>query len=125
MIIKTPIDYRAISEIKDLLEGSSGLMRQDLERRIEAVRRSKAARKREALFDQRLWWSNRWAVIHNLRLPDQGGAASIDHLLIGRSLTCYVVDSRLLGSHVRVCASGRLERWSEIGRRFVPAPAIF
>lgn len=38
--------------------------------------------------------SNNWALIHDLRLEHKGDVAQIDHLLIGRMLDIYVVESK-------------------------------
>lgn len=50
--------------------------------------------------------SQDWAVLHDLRLEIGEQVAQIDHLLIGRQLDIYVIESRYYNSDVKIDESG-------------------
>ena len=46
--------------------------------------------------------SNNWAVIHDLRIEHDGEVAQIDHLLIGRLLDFYVLETKAFGDTLKM-----------------------
>ena len=62
-----------------------------------------------------------WAVIHDLRLEVAGRVAQIDHLLIGRLLDFYVLESKSFGYGVKITADGEFLIWQH--DRFVAIPS--
>lgn len=64
-----------------------------------------------------------WVVIHDLRLEYKGRTAQIDHLLIGRSLECYVLESKHFHAGVRITDDGEFLRWNDFKRNFEGMPS--
>ena len=50
--------------------------------------------------------SKNWALIHDLRLEHEGFVAQIDHLLIGRMLDIYVIESKNYNQGVAISDEG-------------------
>lgn len=50
--------------------------------------------------------SKNWALIHDLRIEHSGHVAQIDHLLIGRMMDVYVIESKNFSSGVEVSDDG-------------------
>jgi hypothetical protein len=50
--------------------------------------------------------SERWAVIHDLRLEHKGRVAQIDHLLINRLFDIYILESKYFSYGVKITETG-------------------
>lgn len=50
--------------------------------------------------------SENWAVIHDLRIEDDGRVAQIDHLLINRLFDIYVLESKHFSNGVKITSDG-------------------
>ena len=61
--------------------------------------------------------SNNWAVIHDLRLEHEGRTAQIDHLLIGRMLDCYVLETKHFHDGVKINDDGEFLRRTEFRQK--------
>jgi len=85
-----------------------------------------AEREATALIDVHLKDSTRTAVVHDLRLvSNEGAAARIDHLLIHRSRRFYVLDTRYFAHGLKITEDSDFLRWSEADKRHAPIPSPF
>jgi hypothetical protein len=64
-----------------------------------------------------------WVVIHDLRLEHAGRTAQIDHLLIGRTLDCYVLESKHFHAGVRITDQGEFLRWNDFKHSYEGMPS--
>jgi hypothetical protein len=53
------------------------------------------------------------AVIHDLRLDIDGRVAQIDHLLIHRSLNCFVLETKQVHAGLKITETGEFLRWND------------
>jgi hypothetical protein len=83
-----------------------------------------AEREAAGLIDAYLKDSTRTAVVHDLRLvAEDGAAAQIDHLLIHRSRRFYLLDTRHFTQGLKITEDGDFLRWDEAAKRFEPLPS--
>ena len=83
-----------------------------------------AEREAASLIDAYLKDSTRTAVVHDLRLvADEGAAAQIDHLLIHRSRRFYLLDTRHFTQGLKITEDGDFLRWDEAAKLFEPLPS--
>lgn len=61
--------------------------------------------------DSHFGTSRNWVVIHDLRIEVDGLAAQIDHLLIGRLLDIWVLESKRLMNGIKVQDNGECFTW--------------
>jgi hypothetical protein len=65
-----------------------------------------------------------WALLHDLRLEMGEQTAQIDHLLIGRQLDIYVIESKYYNAEVRVSAAGEFVYYFDKKPVTVPSPVV-
>jgi hypothetical protein len=83
-----------------------------------------AEREAASLIDACLKDSTRTAVVHDLRLvSNEGAAAQIDHLLIHRSRRFYLLDTRHFTQGLKITEDGDFLRWNEAAKLFEPLPS--
>ncbi len=91
------------------------LLKQDLpqpkkvavERELKSIRSGINGEKNSAYYiDFQLKDARNWAVIHDLRIELDGRSAQIDHLVIGRMLEFYVLETKNFASGVSVDHDG-------------------
>ena len=87
-----------------------------------------AEREAACLIDMYLKDSTRTAVVHDLRLVSNqgaadGAAAQIDHLLIHRSRRFYLLDTRHFTQGLKIAEDGDFLRWDEAAKLFKPLPS--
>lgn len=65
-----------------------------------------------------------WVVIHDLRLEHGGRTTQIDHLLIGRTMDCFVLESKHFHAGLKITESGEFLRWNDFKHNFdgMPSP---
>jgi hypothetical protein len=70
--------------------------------------------------------SPNWAVIHDLRVEQNGRTAQIDHLLINRSMECYVLESKHFHAGIKITEDGEFMRWNDYKHTFegMPSPLL-
>lgn len=61
-------------------------------------------------------------VLHDLRLDYKGQVAQIDHLILTRTLECYVLESKNFGAEVRINTAGEWEVRSKWGWKGMASP---
>jgi hypothetical protein len=93
-----------------------------IERELRMMRAGmRAERDATALIDMVLKDSTRTAVVHDLRLvANDGAAARIDHLLIHRSRRFYLLDTRYFAHGLKITEDGDFLRWNEANKTFEP-----
>ena len=63
-----------------------------------------------------------WALIHDLRIEHNGQVAQIDHLLIGRMMDCYVIESKNFSSGVSISDEGDFSYFYQNKPCAIPSP---
>lgn len=93
-----------------------------IERELHMMRAGmRAEREATALIDMVLKDSTRTAVVHDLRLVvNDGAAARIDHLLIHRSRRFYLLDTGHFAHGLKITEDGDFLRWNEANKTFEP-----
>ena len=66
--------------------------------------------------------SKNWALIHDLRIEHQGQVAQIDHLLIGRLLDFYVIESKNFAYGVSISDEGDFSYFHKNRPRAIASP---
>ena len=66
--------------------------------------------------------SKNWALIHDLRIEHDGQVAQIDHLLIGRMMDCYVIESKNFNSGVLISDEGDFSYFYKNKPYSIPSP---
>ena len=62
-------------------------------------------------------------VIHDLRLEINGRVAQIDHLLIGRSLVAFVLETKHFNSGLKINDNGEFLRWNNYQKTYEGMPS--
>ena len=62
--------------------------------------------------------SRNWAIIHDLRIEYGGFTAQIDHLMIGRTLEIYVLESKNFSQGIKITEKGEFLVWYH--NRYIP-----
>lgn len=68
--------------------------------------------------------SQNYQVIHDLRLEIDGQVAQIDHLLIGRFLQCFVLETKHFRDGLKITEEGEFLRYNGYTKRYegIPSP---
>lgn len=124
MIIKPPDDPAPLLARLEALAAGSGpaatRAAAELKNRRAGLRAENQA---QFLIDDQLRKSENWMVIHDLRLEHEGRVAQIDHLLIGRMLHCYVLETKSFHQGVKINESGEFLRWNGFQRKYEGMPS--
>lgn len=121
MLIKHKEDSR------DSVERLSGLLRRDLpkdkkaliERELKYLLSGIKGEETSAYFlDFEFRHTRNWMLLHDLRLEHNGDVAQIDHLLIGRMLDMYVIESKNYKQGVTISEEGDFSYF--YGKRPIP-----
>lgn len=57
-------------------------------------------------------------VIHDLRLEINGRVAQIDHLLIHRTLNCFVLETKHFHAGIQITEEGEFKQWNSSKKNF-------
>lgn len=122
MLIK-PIDDKsaALAALEQLLKrnGLSESQRQAIDNEIRTMRAELKGEQESAyLIDFDFKDSKNTAVIHDLRLDINGRVTHIDHLLIHRTLTVFVLETKFFNSGMKITEEGEFLRWNSYKRTF-------
>jgi hypothetical protein len=115
MLIKKADDKSAILvELEALAKSAGSGKRREIEEELRTLRAGlKGERDAAYLIDFEYGKSPEMAVIHDLRLDIDGRVAQIDHLLIHRSLNCFVLETKHVRSGVKITETGEFLRWND------------
>ncbi|WP_196782624.1 nuclease-related domain-containing protein [Chromobacterium paludis] len=126
MIIKSADSRQPqIQQLKQLLSRSdlSEKQRELLEKEVYAIQQGELGERNSAYeLDFYLKDSKNWAVIHDLRIEHQGRVAQIDHLLIGRMMEIYVVETKNFTADLQINEAGEFTAWYQKKPRGIPSP---
>lgn len=127
MIIKHSDNSRErdIAELETLLSlpGIDEVTRRKIMREIKNIR-SGIAGEREAAYQMDFHYadSQRWVVIHDLRLNHEGVTAQIDHLILNRFMEIYVCESKHFHEGVEINAHGEFSALYQGKPYGIPSP---
>lgn len=125
MILK-PADSKAtaLETLERLLAGAAGERRARIEQELRQVRAGIKAEEESAyLIDFALKNSRNTMVIHDLRLNIGGRVAQIDHLLLHRSLTAFVLETKAFHAGLKISEEGEFLRWNAFRKTFEGMPS--
>lgn len=90
-----------------------------IEQELRAVRAGlKAEQEAAYLIDFHLKDSKNTLVIHDLRLDVGGRVAQIDHLLLHRTLTVFVLETKSFRAGLKITDDGEFLRWNDYKKTF-------
>lgn len=126
MVIKTRDDGGSkLQELDSLLArpGLTKLQREAIEDEIFNVKSGIRGEKEAAYhIDFHLKDSKTYAVIHDLRIEHNGRVAQIDHLVIGRTLDLFLIESKNYSTALRVSGEGEFQVKTRYGWRGISSP---
>lgn len=126
MILKTADDKTARLRVLENLLLSTRLgssQKRRLQEDIDTIRLGIQGESDAAYYiDFHFGQSDRFVVLHDLRIEDGGRSAQIDHLILDRSLQITVVETKNYSAHVKISNAG--EFTVEYGQRSfgIPSP---
>jgi len=114
----------AVKELEGILQQNlSSEKRALVERELAALRKGQKGEKDAAyLINFDFGNSENWAVIHDLRLEDNGLVAQIDHLLINRMFDIYVLESKNFADGVKIGDNGEFLAYYNKSYHAIPSP---
>jgi len=108
-----------IAELERLASIAPADRRAKIEQALRAVRAGLQAEQEAAYFiDFHLKDSKNTLVIHDLRLDVGGRVAQIDHLLLHRSLTAFVLETKSFHAGVKITDDGEFLRWNDYKKTY-------
>jgi len=108
-----------IAELERLASIAPADRRAKIEQALRAVRAGLKAEQEAAYFiDFHLKDSKNTLVIHDLRLDVGGRVAQIDHLLLHRSLTAFVLETKSFHAGVKITDDGEFLRWNDYKKTY-------
>ncbi|MBI3772899.1 MAG: topoisomerase DNA-binding C4 zinc finger domain-containing protein [Gammaproteobacteria bacterium] len=125
MIIKNKDDSQArIDYLSDLLERDFPDEKKRLvDRELKNLYSGKKGEETSAYYlDFDFKQKKNWVLIHDLRLEHDGDVAQIDHLLIGRMLDIYVIESKNFNYGVSISDEGDFSYFYENRPYSIPSP---
>ncbi|HNB79897.1 MAG TPA: nuclease-related domain-containing protein [Rhodocyclaceae bacterium] len=100
------------------------LNRTRIEQEVRQVRAGIKAEEESAyLIDFALKDSRNTMVIHDLRLEIGGRVAQIDHLLLHRTLTAFVLETKAFHAGLKITEEGEFLRWNAYRKTFEGMPS--
>jgi len=127
MIIKPADSKQSVLETLEQLRqrpDATDRQRQAIEKEVNILRAGLKGEKESAyLIDFDCKSSKHTAVIHDLRLEGRGGVAQIDHLLIHRTMTVFVLETKHFNFGMKITDEGEFLRWNEYKKAFEGMPS--
>jgi len=89
--------------------------------------RAGAAAEKDAAYqiDFKLKDSLNYAILHGLRIEFNGRVAQIDHLIIDRFLTFYLIETKSFHGSLKIDEDGRFVTWNNYKRKYDGIPSPF
>jgi hypothetical protein len=125
MLIKSKeVDQDQVAYLRELLERDlPETTREKIERELRFLSSGAKGEKDTAYYlNFQFRDTPNWALIHDLRLEHNGRVAQIDHLLIGRMLDIYVIESKHFSSGVSINDEGEFCYFYDNKPRPIPSP---
>ncbi|MCB1927526.1 MAG: NERD domain-containing protein [Rhodocyclaceae bacterium] len=120
MILKGIDDKTSqLASLEALLTTAQASARAGIQRDIAAIRAGIKAEQEAAYYiDFDLRDSERTAVIHDLRLEVDGRVAQIDHVVIHKTLTVFVLETKHIASGLKITEDGEFLRWNDYKKTY-------
>lgn len=120
MIIKNADSKTSqIAELENLATVSSLGTKTQIDKEIRFLKAGLKGEKEAAYFiDFALKDSQNTAVIHDLRLEANGRIAQIDHLLIHRTMTFFVLETKHFHAGLKIMDDGQFLQWNNFNKSF-------
>jgi len=125
MILKNrDTDKRQIEELKKLLSYDIAPKQKFLiQRALNAVKAGASGEDDAAYFINFYYGnSNKWVIIHDLRIVHEGNTAQIDHLLINRLYDFYILESKSYKNGIKITENGEFEALYKNKYYGIPSP---
>jgi len=125
MILKHADDKTPqIEALKALIQSASGPTKTSLEKELRLLQAGIKGEKEAAYFiDFALKDSGNTAIIHDLRIEVNGRVAQIDHLLVNRTMTFYVLETKHFHSGIKIGEDGQFLKWNAYRKTFEGMPS--
>lgn len=108
-----------IAEIEQLVVSSSDRQKTQIEKELRFLKAGLKGEKEAAYFiDFDLKDSKNTAVLHDLRFEVNGRVAQIDHLLIHRTMTFFVLETKHFHSGLKIMDDGQFLQWNNYNKSF-------
>ncbi|MDR7136106.1 hypothetical protein J2X06_003324 [Lysobacter niastensis] len=124
VLIKKADDHSAFIRELERTASGNGL---EAKRATDELRIRQAGLRGEAesayLIDFDFANSRNWAVVHDLRLEQNGRVAQIDHLLINRWLDVYVLETKHFHAGLKITEQGEFLRYDNYKRTYLGMPS--
>lgn len=127
MLLKTKDDHKnAVDYLSDLLERDIPDDKKRLiERELKNLYSGNKGEKTSAYYlDFDYSASKNWVIIHDIRLEHNGDVAQIDHLMIGRMLDIYVIESKNFTYGVSISDEGDFSYFYNNRPFSIPSPIL-
>ena len=93
-----------------------------LEREINAIKKGESGENDSAYYINFYYGSsNKWIVIHDLRVEVNGNTAQIDHILINRFFDIYILESKNYKYGIKITENGEFEAY--YGKQYIGIPS--
>jgi len=127
MVIKNADNKQPNIELLENLRNrpdATGGQQQAIDREIKLLRAGTKGETDSAyLIDFDFKSSKMTAVIHDLRIEINGRVAQIDHLLIHRTLTVFVLETKHFNSGMKITDEGEFLRWNDYKKVYEGMPS--
>ncbi len=113
-----------IAELSDLLSCNiTNRQKFLIEREIDSIKKGESGEDDSAYYINFYYGdSDRWIVIHDLRIEFNGKVAQIDHILINRLFDVYVLESKNYRYGIRITTNGEFEAYYRKQYIGIPSP---
>lgn len=120
MLIKTIDDKtQQLTELERLLASAPPNKKTYIEKDLRALKAGINGEQQSAyLIDFDFKDSKFTAVIHDLRLEINGRVAQIDHLLIHRTLNCFVLETKSMHAGIKITEEGEFLQWNDFKKSY-------
>ena len=117
-------NQQQIDYLTDLLDRDfPEAQKRQIERELKCLYSADKGEKSPAYYLELDFANNKnWALIHDLRIEHKGRVAQIDHLLIGRMMECYVIESKNFNSGVMISDEGDFSYFYKNKPYAIPSP---
>lgn len=108
-----------IEELQKLIQLAPATIKPRIEQELRILQAGMKGEKEAAyLIDFDLKDSQKTAIIHDLRLEVNGRVAQIDHLLIHRTMTFFVLETKHFHAGIKIDDDGQFLQWNSFKKTF-------
>jgi len=124
MLLK-PAESRAndIEELERLIKIAPSNVKPKIEQELRSLRAGiKGEQESAYLIDFDYRDSEKIVIIHDLRLEINGRVAQIDHLLIHRTMNCFVLETKHFHAGIQITEEGEFKQWNDFKKTYEGMP---